>query len=114
MVMRSCSPFWLRWVRVILAIALPAIGSGCASSAIEAAQSGRTTDLRQAILDQARRGELGPSEARQIARAVADSEIDRAKAPEGVSRIHQFQTCAHSLQDALERRSEASDEVAAA
>jgi hypothetical protein len=113
MLMRLRSHFWFRCGRAALAAALLASGAGCASSAIQAAETGRTTDLRHAIIEQARRGELGAYEARQIARAVAGSEIDRAKAPDGVSRIHQFQTCARFLEDALQRRAEGSDEVAA-
>src|SRR5262249_8310092 len=115
MVMRLRSPFWFRSCRAVFAALLLAGGAGCASSPmIQAAEAGRTADLRRAIVDQPLRGQLGPDEARQIARAVAGGEIDRAKPPDGASRIQQFQTCARFVEDALERRAEGSDEVAAA
>jgi HEAT repeat protein len=60
-----------------------------------------------------RRGELDADEARSIARTVASAEAENAAGPMGAERIRELLPCSKAIADALEKRAEASDEVAA-
>lgn len=101
--------------RLVARAAIAAVGLlGCAASpAIRAAEDGNLPELKRAIAEEVRRGELDDGEARRIARAVASAEVESAAGPVGADRIRELLPCAKEIEDALEQRAEATDEVAA-
>src|SRR5688572_11102625 len=103
-------------LRRIACVALAAVGLlGCgASPALRAAEEGNLPELKRAIADELRRGELDADEARDIARTVASAEAEHAAGPVGADRIRELQACAREIEGAFERRAETNDEVGAA
>ncbi|NUQ78990.1 MAG: hypothetical protein HUU21_36165, partial [Polyangiaceae bacterium] len=101
--------------RLVARAAIAAVGLlGCAASpAIRAAEDGNLPELKRAIAEEVRRGDLDDGEARRIARAVASAEVESAAGPVGADRIRELLPCAKEIEDALEQRAEATDEVAA-
>lgn len=88
---------------------------GCgASPALRAAEEGNLPELKRAIADEVRRGELDADEARDIARTVASAEAESAAGPVGVDRIRELQACAKEIEGAFKQRAETNDEAGAA
>jgi hypothetical protein len=102
-------------LRLVARAAIAAVGLlGCgASPALRAAEEGNLPELKRAIADEVRRGDLDADEARGIARTVASAEAENAAGPVGADRIRELLPCAKEIQGALERRAEANDEVGA-
>lgn len=105
-----CSAGAARWAVVLAGLAV----SGCANqAALDAAGAGRLGDLRTLMVVDSRKGRL-PGEARALARALAAGEIARAAGADGLERMRALEGCTRSLEDALDRKAEGIDEVAAA
>lgn len=102
-------------LRLVARAVIAAVGLlGCgASPALRAAEDGNLPELKRAIVDEVRRGELDADEVRRIARAVAEAEAESAAGPVGADRIRELLPCAKDIEDSLEMRAEANDEVAA-
>jgi len=84
------------------------------SASLRAARAGSFTGLSAVVAAEVKRGELDASEAVDLARAVLLRDIAAASGDEGATRIRGLAGCARSLDDALERRAENVDVVAAA
>ena len=108
--LRGSSRFRLAARAAIAAVGL--LGCG-ASPALRAAEDGNLPELKRAIADEVRRGDLDADEAQRIARTVASAEAENAAGPVGAERIRELLPCAKAIQGSLERRAEANDEVAA-
>lgn len=88
--------------------------SGCGSSpAVLAAERGDYVVLRRTVNEDLRLNKLSADDARDIARAVASREVERADAATGADRLRDLQSCARPISGALERRAAGSDELAA-
>lgn len=99
---------------VLLTAAAAALAStGCASTAVRAAEQGKYLGLRASLAAELQRGELGLGEAVGFARAVARGEIERAKGEDGAQRVRDLRSCAHELDDVLDHRAGTRDAIGA-
>src|SRR5690348_7010173 len=96
-------------------VALLLLVASCAAPAgVRAARSGDLTRLRDAIATERARGELGPDRIADIAKALAEHEIQTASGADGVARIDELRGCTLPLSHALERRARTEDDVGGA
>lgn len=81
---------------------------------IRAAEEGQIVGLSARVDADVKRGAMGKLDAFTLARTMAQNEVDHARGALGSERIHQLQSCARHIEEALERRSEGADPSAAA
>jgi len=90
-----------------------AAAAGCGgSAAIRAAEGGRLGELQRLLAEEIARGDLDDDDARDIARAVAEGEVQRARPPEGAARLLGLRICARSVEGPLRERAAGSDAIA--
>lgn len=88
--------------------------AACSSSvAVEAARKPDYPRLAKEIDAQKKAGDLDNGDVENIAEAVAEGEITRAKGPEGEAMLQNFGGCAKALRGALDDRYDAGDEMGA-
>ncbi len=80
---------------------------------MNAAERGDLSGLRAAIGAKEKAGSLHNQEAADLARVVAEREIDHAGPKDALSRVREIRSCASELDDALERRMRARDDAGA-
>jgi hypothetical protein len=104
------------WYRSALGLALlGGLVTGCGvSPAVQAARDREYTQLSRELASEKTRGELDDGEVRDVAQALADAEISAAKGKDGEATIARYSGCADEVEGALDDRSEADDDVAAA
>jgi hypothetical protein len=98
----------LRVISCVLLLGAAGCGGG---PAIKAAERGDLDAVRRTLIE--RKGSIDASEARGIARAVLSHEVDTAKGDAGAKELRSLSLCAGALDDALSRRAEQTDDVAA-
>jgi hypothetical protein len=99
----------------LAALALFTALSHCGTTAsLRAVEQGRITDLSKIVDAEVKRGDFQDDDAIALARAIARNVVDHAEGPLGAARIHELQSCARHIDDALERRAEGGGPVAAA
>ncbi len=104
------------WRGGAVAVVLSALAmTGCAASPlVEAAEAREFGRLGKDIEAARKAGTLTHGEVQDIARAIAEGEIERAKGEEGEKLILGLAACAEPLEGALDDRSDGDDDVAAA
>jgi len=87
---------------------------GCSvSPAVQAAREPNYPKLDKAIAAEKKSGELHDGEVEDIAEAIAEGEIERAKGPEGEALLPAFGGCAKQVEGALEDRFDKGDDIGA-
>ncbi len=94
-----------------LALAAALTLAACVSGGVRAAKSGDLPALAAQIQSRIDDGSLTNGQTADIARAVAEREIEIARGKPGVARIAELRACARDLDDALEAREKNADEV---
>lgn len=90
------------------------LASGCGGGpALRAAEQGDLAGVRRVLGSDAAAAAIDADEAWDIAHAVLSREVESAKGDDGVKKLRELPSCAAQLQDALEARGAARDEVAA-
>src|SRR5688500_2281362 len=88
--------------------------SGCASSAaVEAAKKPDYAALAREIESSKKAGDLGERDVEDIAEAIAEGEVHRAKGPEGERILQTFGGCAADLEGAFDDRYDEGDDMGA-
>ncbi len=101
--------------RGILLVSVALWGAGCSvSPAVQAAREPNLAKLEKEIERAKKAGELTDSEVEDIAEAIAEGEIERAKGLEGEALMATFSGCAKQVEGALEDRYDKGDDVSAA
>lgn len=85
--------------------------AACVSGGVRAARSGDLPALAAQIQSCIDDGSLTNGQTADIARAIAEREIENARGKPGVARIAELRACARDLDDALEAREKGADEV---
>lgn len=99
---------------VALTTLLVAITGCAASPAVEAARKPDFVRLSKEIERERKAGELSDGEVEDIADAIAEGEIARAKGSEGEALLPTFGGCARELRSSLKERFEKGDDLGAA
>lgn len=87
---------------------------GCSvSPAVQAAREPNYPKLEKAIDAEKKSGELDDGEVEDIAEAIAEGEIARAKGVDGEALLPAFAGCARAVEDALEDRFDKGDDIGA-
>lgn len=103
----------MAWFRRVSALVLFALAtSGCASGSVRAAKEGDYKGLGGRLQERIDDGSLSRREVGDIARAIAEREIETAQGKEGVARVRELRACARDLEGALEARAKHGDDVA--
>lgn len=101
----------MRWRLAALPLVLLAVG--CGNAVISAAQSGDMGDFRAKLDARVSQGDISTSEAKDIATAMMNRQIEGAKGPLGVENVEAIGSCAERFDSALAARGSLDDEVAA-
>lgn len=80
---------------------------------VKTALQGNLSELKRAIQDAARAGQLGRDQVVALAQAVAERELTSADGASGAERVRSLRSCARPLRRAMEHRALATDDVAA-
>lgn len=87
--------------------------TGCASSAMRAAERGDLAALKSDIASRESAGDLSNDEAARIARVVAEREVRAASAKDAIDRVREVRACARELDGVLSDRMQTHDEAGA-
>ena len=87
--------------------------AGCGNAVITAAESGNMDDFRAKLGARVSQGDIDVDEAKDIARAMMERQIEGAKGPLGVENVESIEPCAERFDGALASRASHDDEVAA-